>query len=290
LEQAAKKAAMNNVDSWNCSTCSTGVATNFCPRCGESRIKSSDLTLGPLLAQAGRSLTSLDGPLLRTLRNLVAHPGSLTTAYLYGPRKPFIAPFQLFLIANVIFFAVQSWADIKIFSTPLASHLNGQDWSELAQRLVAARLSVKGVTLAAFAPVFDQAAAVNAKSLVILMTIPFALLLISLFARSGRPFVTHMVFALHFYAFELLVLCALLLITIADTWLGGPNPRSAIVDDVLFGVQLVAAAVYLYFATARVYAASGASRIVKVAALVLAVGASVLAYRFSVFLITLSLA
>lgn len=274
-------------DSWNCRTCRSSVVTAYCPCCGESRIRAADLTLRPLLGQVYRAFSSLDGRLLRSLRCLMLRPGSLTAAWLQGPRKPYIAPFQLFLIANVVFFAVQSWASVKVFSTPLASHLLGQDWSPLARRLVAEHLAVRGTTLAAFAPVFDHAVAVNAKSLVILMAIPFALLLIAMFVRSGRPFVTHVVFALHFYSFQLLLLCVLLLLIILDTWLGGPNPRSAAVDTALFVVQLAGSAAYLYLATAVVYGAAGWGRAVKVMVLVAATGAAVLGYRFAIFMITL---
>jgi hypothetical protein len=70
-------------------------------------------------------------------------PGALTIAYLEGPRKPYISPFQLFLISNLLFFAVQSITHDKVFSTPLDSHLHGQDWSELARDPVENRLAEK---------------------------------------------------------------------------------------------------------------------------------------------------
>jgi hypothetical protein len=50
---------------------------------------------------------------------------------------------QLFLISNLLFFAVQSITHDKVFSTPLDSHLHGRDWSELARDLVENRLAEK---------------------------------------------------------------------------------------------------------------------------------------------------
>jgi len=38
------------------------------------------------------------------VRRLVRHPGELSLAWTEGVRKPYVAPFQLFLVANVIFF------------------------------------------------------------------------------------------------------------------------------------------------------------------------------------------
>src|SRR3954470_5085170 len=127
---------MNIVERWNCGKCQCSVATKYCPDCGEARILPMDLSLKHLLGEVYRSISSVDSKLLRTLRALLFQPGALALAYVSGPRKPYISPFQLFLIANVAFFAVQSWASIKIFSTPLISHLHHQDWSALAQELV----------------------------------------------------------------------------------------------------------------------------------------------------------
>jgi len=51
-----------------------------------------------------------------------------------------VAPFQLFLLANLLFFAVQSLTSTNIFGATLDSHLHRQDWSALAQQLLAQRL------------------------------------------------------------------------------------------------------------------------------------------------------
>ena len=104
-------------------------------------MRAKDLTLHQLLLEVFRTLTHLDSRLIRSLRYLLFRPGTLTVAYLEGPRKPYITPFQLFLTANILFFAVQSATTVKVFSAPLASHLQGQDWSPLARQLVTARLA-----------------------------------------------------------------------------------------------------------------------------------------------------
>jgi len=93
--------------------------------------------------------------------------------------------------------------------TSLYSHMHAQDWSAFARELVAHKLQAAHTTLDAYTPVFDHAVDVNAKSLVILLVLPFTLLLIPLFAGSRRPFVTHLVFALHLQAFLLLCTCVL---------------------------------------------------------------------------------
>jgi hypothetical protein len=143
------------------------------------------------------------------------------------------------------------------------------------------------MTLEAFTSVFDRMVAVNAKSLVILMTVPFALLLIAMFWRSGRPFLAHVIFALHFYAFHLLILSAMLLVLLVTSWIAGPRFELYAADIPLFIIQLVLVAIYLYTAINKVYHATGIVRAVTLTILVTAVGATISGYRFLMFLVTL---
>jgi len=271
---------------WACVTCGTSVSTTHCPGCGDAAIRSGDLGLRHLLVDAFHSVTDVDSRLLRSFRALLLQPGTLTRAYLEGPRKPYLSPFGIFLIANLLFFAVQSLTLDKVFSSPLASHLHGQDWSRLARDMVASHLGAKHLTLETYAPVFDQAVAVNARALVFVMALPFALLLTLLFVRA-RPFAAHVVFALHFYAFQLVLLCALLVILLVQTWLGGSGMPSPGMDTALFVFQLVVSAIYLYIATGKVYGVGLVRRIISVSTLIVAAGAGVLGYRFFVFVVTL---
>jgi hypothetical protein len=78
-----------------------------------------------------------------------------------------------------------------------AHHLHHQDWSNLAQSLLARRLEETHTNLQQYEAVFDRAVVLNAKSFILLMTVPFALLLPLAFLRDRRPFMTHVVFSLH---------------------------------------------------------------------------------------------
>jgi hypothetical protein len=90
-----------------------------------------------------------------------------------GHRKPFIGPVPLFLITNVLFFAVESMTGGTIFTTPLESHLHTQPWSDFAPQLVEHRLTEMSTTLELYAPVFDRAVALKARSLIIFMALSF---------------------------------------------------------------------------------------------------------------------
>ena len=179
---------------WTCPTCRRAVATRYCPTCGERPRSPRDLTLLGLLEQAFEALTNVDGRLLRSFRCLVAAPGSLTVAFIEGRRKPFLGPVALFLVANVVFFGVESLTHGLVFSTPLQSHLNDQPWSPLVQRIVASRIAAAGTTLESYAPEFDGAIALHARSMILLMVLAFAPFPALVFLRRGHPFAAHVVF------------------------------------------------------------------------------------------------
>ena len=272
---------------WTCPTCKTGVLTPFCPRCGEEPPKPAELTLRGLAAKLTHAFTSIDARVLRTVRRLIQRPGELTLAWTQGIRKPYVAPFQLFLVANVIFFFLQSLTGINVFSSSLHSHLHQQDWSELARSLLSRRLETAHVPLETYAPVFDRVVVLNAKSLIVLMTVAFAALLPLAFFRQRRPFMLHVVFSLHLYTFLLLVFCLALLAAKASEWSGFGGLDTPAVDNALSVANLAACALYLHAAIGRVYEAKGLVRVMQALVLSLAVGAIVLGYRFALFLITL---
>lgn len=272
---------------WTCPTCTTKVGTPFCPSCGEEPIRPRDLTVRGLLRQLFDAVSSIDGRLIRSLRAGASRPGSLTAAWVRGPRKPYLGPIQLFLVANVAFVAMQSITGANVFSSTLDSHLHHQDWSDVAQRMVGRRLAATGTTLEAYTPVFNQAVALHAKSLVILMTIPFALLLPVVFVRSRKPFAVHLVFAVHVYTFLLFLYCAALALSGIDMMRGGSGLTDPRLDTLLTVFNLAVCAAYLHQATGRVYEARGVWRIAASVILAVAILAITLAYRFGLLWLTL---
>lgn len=237
---------------------------------------------------AYNAFSPVDGKLVRSILRLVRYPGRLTVAFQRGQRMPYMGPFQLFLMINVFFFAVQSAGKVPVFTQPLADRLKDNDmWIPFSRPLTEAYLAKTGQTLAQFMPVFDQAMGVNAKSLIGLMVPPFALLLPLVMWRRPQPLAVNMVFSLHFYAFLLLLLSTPLIVTEISALLGGPGVWSQPVDDALSITWLLSSVVYLYFAIGRVYETRGLTRVFQAAVLGSAVAGIFLVYRFVLLPITL---
>ena len=177
---------MPEAATWSCPTCRRDIATAFCPSCGETAVDRRDLTLRGLARQAFETFVAVDGKLMRSFRMLLRRPGALSLAYVRGQRVAFTGPFRVFLFANMLFFAAQSLTDASVVGTSLQSHLHEQDWSGIAQRLVASRLAELRTTLELYAPAFDRAVVLNAKSLIILMVLPFTGALTLTFLRGAQ--------------------------------------------------------------------------------------------------------
>jgi hypothetical protein len=273
--------------SWRCPVCKMSISTRFCPRCGEEPLKPRDLTLRGFAEKAVHAFTSVDARTLRSVRTLILKPGELTLAWLQGIRKPYVLPLSLFLIANLAFVASQLLTGQHVFNTSLDSHLHHQDWSPIAQSMVSARLDATGRTIDAYAPIFDRRVAFNAKSLVVLMSLAFALLLPAVFLREKRPFMAQVVFSLHFYAFLLLLMSAALLAAGVSEFLGFGGIETRLIDNMLSVAMVLICIYYLDRAIAPVYGGTGAVRAAKAIILTVAVAALVLGYRLALFFITL---
>lgn len=272
---------------WTCPSCDRQVDTPYCPGCGERPLSERELTLRGFLDQLVQAFTSIDGRLIRSFRYLVTRPGFLTVAFLQGRRKPYLGPIQLFLLANVLFFAAESLTGGQIFTTPLEFHLTNQPWSPVTQRMVPAWLKATNRTLESYAPVFNRAMSLHARSLIILMALAFAPVPAVVFRGARRPTVTHGVFSLHTYAYLLLLFVIATSIPAVDHLFGGPGFASERLDHVISVALLLACSAYLFTSIGAVYGASGASRVIKTLVLTISVGAIVLAYRFTLLIVTL---
>ena len=277
---------MPQTSPWICPTCRTIERTRFCPRCGERPLNPRELTLRGLAHEAFEALTNIDGRLLNSFRCLVIRPGALTVSFVEGRRKPYIGPVALFFVANLLFFATESMTGGLVFSTTLDSHLHSQPWSGLAARLVTERLAALHTTAEIYAPQFDAAVALHARSLVLVMAAMFALLVALVFRRQ-RPFAAHAVFSLHLYGFLLLLMCAGMAGPAAGMLFGGTRSTSTMLDAVLTVLLVVACAIYLFAAIRTVYGWRGWSRVFAAIGLTAGASAIVLAYRFGLLIVTL---
>lgn len=218
---------------------------SYCHRCGQDQ-SLPVLSLRGFAARFSREHLSLDNRLARTLGVLIARPGRLTKAYATGRFVRYVSPTRLYLLLSVAYVSVLALADTNVFFGIL--YLNedvGPVYREWLPRVLIGLMPL------------------------------FALLVAGLHPRSGRTFVEHLVFSVHFHAFyfiDAIVLALLRRATGTNSTAVDP-PLWAVVPDI--ALQL-APLVYLYLALRRVYGnawwAAGPKAVVLEVLYLLAIG------------------
>ncbi|MEO7457684.1 MAG: DUF3667 domain-containing protein [Gemmatimonadaceae bacterium] len=174
----------------------------YCADCGERQPTRRDFTTRALVAEAASEFVSLDGRLWRSVVALLSKPGFLTQEYFSGRRTRYMRPFSLFVLLNVAFFFVQPYTGM--FHYTYEQYVDSDGRRERAQALRHERHQ----TEQAFAQRFNTTLNDQKKSILLVAIPVFAIVLWGLYARSGRSFVEHMVFAVHSYAFMVFYLLA----------------------------------------------------------------------------------
>jgi hypothetical protein len=213
-----------------CVTCGTPLHGRFCHACGERTLGRDEFRLRSFLAHSFNAVFDVDSRLFRSFRVLLTRPGLLTAEYIAGRRRPYLGPVQIFLIANLMFFAGLSVMDgISTFTTPLRYHASQIVYGDIAVELIARRGAPGTNAARAFEERFNETVPRYANSMVILLAPMLAALLALFLFRRRRPFVQHLVLSLHFLAFLLLVMLLFPLLVRAayailpDQWVAGDN-------------------------------------------------------------------
>jgi len=185
-----------------CNNCKNKFTGKYCNLCGEKVIESADLSLSHIFSQAFESITNFDSKIFQTIKLLFFFPGKLTAKYVAGIRVPYMKPFQIFLIANVIFFIFLS--EIDLFRTPsrwyFKESFDGIKVLEQVREISANR----NLEQSEIAVLYDQKSSNLAKGLIFIL-IPFIALVGKLMhLRQPIEFGKHIIFATHYFSFVLL--------------------------------------------------------------------------------------
>ena len=287
INSTAPPAEVN--DAAACPNCGAEVGGRFCSNCGERQIADVDYSLRHFLGEAFNILTSVESNLFRSFATLIVRPGKLTAEYFRGRRKSYLKPLQLFVFCNVIFFFVQSYAGFNSLTTPLYVHLNMLPYSAQARAMVEDELQERKISYNEYRPRFDAAIGGQAKTLVIVLVPIFALPLLVLYWRRGHYYVEHLVFSTHFFAFFLLLLPALHIVTfILRRGLNAVGVRLFLLehDTPLTMMMLFFCGVYLWFALRRAYGQGNVMTTIKCLAVVACIMSVIQLYMFILFFTT----
>ena len=194
-----------------CKNCQNQFDGNFCNQCGEKIILESDFSFKALLFQAFGAITSVDSKLFKTFGLLFRSPGYLSKKITSGIRVPYLQPFQVFVLCNLLFFIFLG--DTDLFRTP-SRWFFYQDFDFSGTKVMDKVESIMQTEKLSFEEVESEYDAVSSnlsKSLLVLL-IPF-IALIGFVIKRKFKFGQHLIFATIYFSQFLLCTTVLYLIT-----------------------------------------------------------------------------
>jgi hypothetical protein len=265
-----------------CKNCGALLNGRYCANCGQEadvRVAGMPELISDLLSD----VWNFDSRLWRSMVPLLVRPGRLTVDYLEGRRQRYVPPLRLYVILSLTFFVLASllgsgpWvavdlgderfaeqndADMNVIQpfaidpanvdrdsgtcTDLTINLPGPlDTPERRQRLLDACSQV----IADSGNSLDRALRDNVPVMMFLFIPLVALVMKLVYPLTGRKYVEHVLFFLHFHAFFFL----LVTITVLLGALGEVVSSVRSLTPVLVAVGYVYLPVYLFMAMRRVY-------------------------------------
>jgi hypothetical protein len=244
-----------------CPDCRQPLLGPYCHRCGEKRVDRHDLKIRHFAGHVAHELTHLEkSKIPRTLAALVFHPGLLTSEYLDGRRKRYLAPLGLFLVLFGLFLFVYSvYRPAAIFDIQKVARTDRT--GKMASFLVDRQAAKKGLTPEAFVEKLEERWHHYVSLLEIANVVFFALLLKLVYWRSRRYLVEHFIFSLHLFSFFVL----LSILRWPVILLVGADLSAA--RYLVVGATVLIMAIYIFLAIRRVYGQSPGITLIKSAVL-----------------------
>ena len=233
-----------------CPNCGAELLGEYCQACGQKKIHRHDLSLKHFSGHVLHEFTHLDSnKILKTFTTLLFKPGRLTAEYLAGRKGSYINPIRIYLTFSALYF-VFAWG-------VLSDVRSGGQKDPRIMRTVTAIAQKKGVEPQALAEKIYQKAEKYSAAFRFASVLVSGLLLTLLYYGSGRYYVEHLVFSLHYYSFDFFCKSVFALVFIITGWLGVKlSPQ-------FLNVFYPVAFVYLTFALRTAYGQSWGKTLVK---------------------------
>ncbi len=214
-----------------CKNCGYPITGSFCSQCGQ-KAGVHVLSFSEWFADIAEALFTFDSRVFRSVVPLVVRPGFLTREFVAGRRARYIAPLRLYLFISIIFFLlagniarIDAGSDM-VFDTPVAAQgksaakpgaaqddtdirLDGLDWlpmHDVLQAKLRAQVRKAKADPRAFMNALIASMLSNVPKMMFFFLPLVALMLKFLYLRSGRYFLEHLVFSLHYHSFFFLAL------------------------------------------------------------------------------------
>jgi len=187
-----------------CISCNRNLLGDYCHHCGEKVVTVDDFSFKRLMADAFSSIFNIDSSFYKSLKYLLIKPGFLTQEYIRGHRKPYMKPFQLYLLCIIVFYVF--FSSVDIFLVPSQWFFNSSEPAMEDTRILAKSIADKwNLTNEELSILYDARVGTNSK-LFIFILLPFIALGSMLIGYSShKQYGIHLVHAVHLFTFLLVI-------------------------------------------------------------------------------------
>lgn len=223
-----------------CRNCSSRLEGPFCSQCGQ-KARKLDLSLAELLGELLGNLISFDSRIWRTVVPLFLRPGDLSARYLAGQRVRFVPPVRLYVFVSIIYFLLLAWLGPE---TEVVRGMEAASEAEAPQEVIEQMDVPESLASVMADPDRFRRNFVQGMSYLMFFLVPvFGSLVGLVYAGRQRPYLHHLVVAVHLHAFVFALLSVGILLEASGSGLLGG------VGELL----TLAIPVYLFMALRRVY-------------------------------------
>ncbi len=273
----------------NCKVCNNAFKGRFCNVCGEKVIEPYERSFREFLDGLLNAFTFLDGKFWRSFKLLILKPGQLARNISEGRRVPYMRMISLFFVANFFYFFFPVFDS---YNSSLSTQLNSLgEHSIQAKAIVKERIEKDKIAIEDFQREYQNQSTNLSKLLIVVLVVVLTLFLMVSNYSKQNYFFDHLLVALEFYSFQLLV--NLVIIANVFLWvieIGNPynvDMNFLLTDQVFSSITSVILIYFLFRQQISFYSQKWYWAAPKAILILFLIGQSVHYYRMMLFYVTM---
>lgn len=197
---------------YTCPTCGNSIHQNFCEICGEKKLQKHDFSLRHFAEETLEGFTHFDNKFFKTAHLLIFKPGQLSADFCEGKRVPYLKPFPMFIVCNILFFLLIG--ESNIFAQPLYSFYTYTPYVNFNTKEVINSFVNSDAEFKILGANFNRQMGAESKAFLAIFIPVLALGSMTVNYRRRTYFSEHLIFSAHYFTFTLMLYTAWSLIVI----------------------------------------------------------------------------